>query len=94
MIGRAAEERVSLSKDRDKFAVLHSARRVWAVAAIHGEAAAWPGCRPPSSRAPGPGDRLVYLGNFLGGGPPIRETLDQLLDFRRRLLARPLQLRL
>jgi serine/threonine protein phosphatase 1 len=78
-----------VSKDRDKFAVLHAARRVWAVAAIHGEAGAL--ARLHTSLAPRlqPGDRLVYLGNFLGRGTQVRETLDELLAFRRWLLARP-----
>ena len=79
-----------MSKDRDKFAVLHSARRVWAVAAIHGEAARLARLQAALEQRFMPGDRLVYLGNFLGRGPQIRETLDLLLDFRRRLLARPL----
>lgn len=34
------------------------------------------------------GDRLVYLGNYLGYGGAIVATLDELLDFRRRMLAR------
>jgi serine/threonine protein phosphatase 1 len=79
-----------VSKDQDKFAVLHSARRVWAVAAIHGEAARLARLHAALERRFAPGDRLVYLGNFLGRGPQIRETLDLLLDFRRWLLARPL----
>ena len=36
-----------------------------------------------------PGDRLAYLGNYLGHGPAIRATLDELLRFRRATLARP-----
>jgi len=78
-----------VSKDRDKFAVLHAARRVWAVPAIHGEAAALARLHmnlAPRLRA---GDRLVYLGNFLGRGAHIRETLNEMLAFRRWLLARP-----
>ncbi len=35
------------------------------------------------------GDRLVYLGNYLGRGTAVRETIDELIDFRRRVLARP-----
>ena len=34
------------------------------------------------------GDRLVYLGNYLGRGAAVRETIDELIDFRRRVLAR------
>lgn len=70
-------------------AVLRCARRVWAVAAIHGErdrlaalhAALWDRFQP--------GDRLVYLGNYLGVGPDIPGTLDELLAFRTSILCRP-----
>jgi serine/threonine protein phosphatase 1 len=79
-----------VSKDRDKFAVLHAARRVWAVAAIHGDADRLVRLHDTLAGRLNPGDRLVYLGNFLGYGSQIRETVDELLDFRRRLLAQPL----
>jgi len=32
------------------------------------------------------GDRLVYLGNYIGYGNTVLETIDELLDFRRRVL--------
>ncbi len=79
-----------MHRDRDKFAVLRAASRVWAVAAIHGEAERLARLHAALERRFRPGDRLVYLGNILGRGPQVRETLDLLLDFRRRLLARPL----
>jgi serine/threonine protein phosphatase 1 len=78
-----------LSRDRDKFAVLHAAQRVWAVAAIHGDRAALSRLHTTLAPRLQPGDRLVYLGNFLGRGAHVRETLDELLAFRRWLLARP-----
>jgi serine/threonine protein phosphatase 1 len=78
-----------VSRDRDKFAVLRAARRVWAVAAIHGEAASLARLHVALAPRLRDGDRLVYLGNFLGRGPHVRETLDELLAFRRWLIARP-----
>jgi serine/threonine protein phosphatase 1 len=78
-----------VSRDRDKFAVLRAARRVWAVAAIHGEADRLDRLQIALARRLEPGDRLVYLGNFLGHGAEIRDSLDLMLDFRRWLLARP-----
>lgn len=74
--------------DRQKFAKLRATRRVWAVGAIHGEAerlenlhrALWPRLEA--------GDRVVYLGNMIGRGPAIRETIDGLLAFRRAMLSR------
>jgi len=34
------------------------------------------------------GDRIVYLGNYLGRGAAVAAAIDELLDFRCRLLAR------
>ena len=36
-----------------------------------------------------PGDRLVYTGNMIGRGSAVRETMDELLSFRRALIAMP-----
>jgi hypothetical protein len=75
--------------DDQIFATLRRAQRIWAIASIHGEAtrlAALHGLIEPRFTF---GDRLVYLGNMIGRGAKVRETLDALLDFRRRLLARP-----
>jgi serine/threonine protein phosphatase 1 len=74
---------------RNLFAVLRRSSRVWAVAAVHGEAgrlhdlhrALWPRFAV--------GDRLVYLGNLIGHGVAVHETIDHLLEFRRHLIARP-----
>ncbi|SMF38439.1 serine/threonine protein phosphatase 1 [Tistlia consotensis] len=73
--------------DRPIFATLPQARRVWAVASVHGEAERlrrlhdllWPRLQP--------GDRLVYLGNLLGHGAAVAETLDEVLLFRRAVMA-------
>ena len=75
--------------DRQKFAVLRAVRRVWAVGAIHGDAARlerlhaalWPRLELC--------DRIVYLGNMIGRGPASLEVLDALLRFRIHVLARP-----
>ena len=75
--------------DKSKFAILRAARRVWAVAAIHGEAKRLERIHAQVAERFEPGDRLVYLGNFLGRGGEIRATLDALLRFRRKLLAEP-----
>ncbi|HZD26161.1 MAG TPA: hypothetical protein VE631_07865 [Alphaproteobacteria bacterium] len=62
--------------------------RVWAVPAVFGEAgrlAALHRVLQPRLQA---GDRLVYLGNYMGRGPRVAETFDELLGFRRRLVER------
>lgn len=36
-----------------------------------------------------PGDRIAYLGNYTGFGPYARETIDEILTFRRMVLSIP-----
>lgn len=75
--------------DRDKFSVLRKCRRVWAVAAIHGEVERLDRLHATLAERFIFGDRLVYLGNYLGHGPAITATIDRLLSFRRALIAQP-----
>ena len=75
--------------EKSKFAALRAANRVWAVAAIHGEAGRLARIHEHIADRFEPGDRLVYLGNYLGYGGEIRVALDHLLSFRRALLAEP-----
>jgi hypothetical protein len=56
---------------------------------VHGEAARLAALHGELARRFRPSDRLVYLGNYLGHGPAVRETLDELLRFRRELIACP-----
>jgi len=63
-------------------------RKVWAVPAIHGEIDRLRHLHSIIGAEFLPGDRLIYLGNYLGGGQPC-ETINELLDFRRALLSMP-----
>ena len=72
-----------------KFARLGAARRIWAVAAIHGEAERLARLHDRIAARFAEGDRIVYLGNYIGLGSAVKATLDELLDFRLRVLARP-----
>ena len=73
-----------------KFARLRGARRVWAVAAIHGEVQRLVRLHDAISERFRDGDRVVYLGNYVGHGEEVVATVDELLDFRRRVLGRRL----
>ena len=75
--------------DDPKFAVLRPGGRSWAVAAIHGEAARLGALHGQLAERIRPGDNLIYLGNVLGRGEAVAETIDELLRFRRAFLARP-----
>jgi serine/threonine protein phosphatase 1 len=79
--------RTGASKAR--LAQLRGARRVWAVGSIHGEARRLARVHDLIGERFSNGDRLVYLGNYLGYGEDVGATLDELLDFRRRVLGRP-----
>src|SRR5580693_1172209 len=80
---------VKTAVSRDKFAQLRDARRVWVVGSIHGEARRLARVHDLIGERFYRGDRLVYLGNYLGLGDDVRSTIDELLDFRRRVLGRP-----
>jgi serine/threonine protein phosphatase 1 len=72
-----------------KFARLRAARRIWAIGAIHGEAERLSRLHDRIAERFGEGDLVVYLGNYLGHGSAVAATLDELLDFRCRVLAQP-----
>ncbi len=72
-----------------KFAVLKAAGRYWAVGAVHGEAGRLQNLHHKLAGKLRDGDKLVYLGNFIGRGEAVIETIDELLRFRRDFLARP-----
>jgi len=72
-----------------RFARLSAAGRIWAVAAINGEARRLARLHDAVSARFQKNDRVVYLGNYLGRSGAVVETIDELLDFRRRVLGRP-----
>ncbi len=75
--------------DSTVFATIRAADRVWAVGAIHGEVGRLIGLHDRLAARLAPGDRLVYLGNFLGRGPGIQDTITELLRFRCAFLSLP-----
>ncbi|MBV9825914.1 MAG: hypothetical protein JO001_09585 [Alphaproteobacteria bacterium] len=68
---------------------LRKAQRTWAMAAIHGEVDRLARLHDRIAERFRDGDRIIYLGNYLGRGEAINATVEELLDFRRRILARP-----
>lgn len=73
--------------DQTIFAAIAPGGRLWAVAAIHGEAERLAAVHDRLAPQMQPGDRLVYLGNYCGRGARVAETIDELLVFRRRVMA-------
>ena len=72
-----------------KFASLGAPRRTWAVAAIHAELQRLTALHDAIFERIRPGDRLVYLGNYAGYGHAAVETIDEILAFRRMVMALP-----
>ena len=75
--------------ERNIFASLRGGGRVWAVGAIHGEAGRLRTLHKALAPVFASGDQLVYLGNYFGRGALVREAIDEMLLFRRAVLARP-----
>jgi serine/threonine protein phosphatase 1 len=84
----ATERGVNRAGPDSKFARLPNARRVWAIAAINGAAGRLVRLHDAISERFQDGDRVVYLGNYVGQGDAVIATIDELLDFRRRVLGR------
>lgn len=75
--------------DSEPFGRLVRARRVWAVACVHGEAQRLAALHDALAARLESGDRVVYLGDYLGYGPDSAGALDAILAFRRAFLAQP-----
>ncbi len=84
----AFEREAKRLKPESKFAQFRGGLRVWGISAVHGAAARLARLHDAISQNFHEGDRLVYLGNYIGYGDTVLETVDELLDFRRRVLGR------
>ena len=73
----------------ERFVTIRSGGRIWAVGAIHGEAERLAALHAAIEERFEPGDRFVYLGNYLGHGTQVAATVDELVAFRGALLAVP-----
>lgn len=73
-----------------KFSNLGQPNKIWVLSAINGDIVRLVDMHRQLFEKVTPGDRLVYTGNYLCG-PAARtaETIDEILYFRRTLLARP-----
>jgi serine/threonine protein phosphatase 1 len=74
-------------RESNTIASIREVSRIWAIGAVHGDASRLQAIHNELHPQLRPDDALVYLGNYLGYGAQIVETVDELLDFRRRFLA-------
>ncbi len=75
--------------EEDVFTILPAGRLTWAVGSVHGEADRLQALHAALLDKVAAGDTIIYLGNLLGRGPNVFDTLQEILLFRRALLARP-----
>lgn len=71
------------------FATLGRPERVWTVPAIHGDLASLTSLHDNLLDRIKPGDRILYHGNYTGYGQHAVECVDEILMFRRMVLAMP-----
>lgn len=71
------------------FTSLGTPKRVWAISAIHCEVNKLIEVHDQLFEYISPGDRIIYLGNYIGRGDTTHETIEELLTFRRMVLAKP-----
>jgi serine/threonine protein phosphatase 1 len=73
----------------EKFGCLSYAKRVWAISCVHGEADKLRQLHEIMANRWQQGDRIVYLGNYLGRGDNIIGVLNEMLRFRIDRLCLP-----
>jgi serine/threonine protein phosphatase 1 len=74
----------------EKFAELGAPRRIWAIAAIHGDVDRLCTLHDHLASRFSVRDRIVYLGNYLGiESTTNRALFDEMLAFRAALLSKP-----
>ncbi len=79
-----------MGPDKDShLASLGSPKNIWAISAIHGETDKLIRLHDALFERIRPGDKIVYLGNYAGYGEHAAETIDEILTFRRLVLAQP-----
>jgi len=69
------------------FATLDSFSRIWAVGAVHAEADALKYLHQQIRKRFNPEDKIIYLGNIIGEGKKVIETIDELLAFRLEVIS-------
>lgn len=72
-----------------RFIDLGRPRRIWAIGAVHADPDRLDAIHHAVAERFRPGDRLVYLGNMIGRGEWVIETVDRLIAFRSAMLAMP-----
>ena len=89
MIDGKGELEKFIMDDQGRFVTLRKASRIWAIGAVHGNAGDLCALHDQIANKLCAGDKLVYLGNYIGYGQEILPTLQEILRFRRWFLSIP-----
>lgn len=84
----AGAPRAEMRRNDARWGATLRARRVWAVGAIHADAMQLAALHDALSDRIQPNDAIVYLGNYIGFGSAVPETIEELLRFRCAFLSR------
>jgi hypothetical protein len=74
--------------DNQRFARLGRPERIWAIPSIHAQVDQLKQLHHCLAGEFQPGDRIVYLGNLTGYGTDPLATIEELMRFRREIIAR------
>tara|TARA_B100001989_G_scaffold245688_1_gene215708 strand:- start:403 stop:1224 length:822 start_codon:yes stop_codon:yes gene_type:complete len=79
---------VTCHKPKDyRFLPIGAPNRIWCISAIHGDFEKLAFLHDQLFPHVENGDRILYHGNYIGFGPSSAETIDELLTFRRAVMA-------
>ncbi|MDG1707401.1 MAG: hypothetical protein P8H03_01495, partial [Emcibacteraceae bacterium] len=75
--------------DNNRYGILSNATRVWAVGSIHGELSQAKSVHKKLVSKFRRGDKLVYMGNYFGNSDQNKDTFDEILNTRRKIMSLP-----
>lgn len=75
--------------DNNRYGILSNAKRIWSVGAIHGDLRSLQTIHKILVSKFRRGDKIVYLGNYFGKSDQNKETLDEILLTRRKIMSLP-----
>lgn len=70
-----------------RFATMTPTGRIWCIPAVHGQLSDLIAQHDRIADEFKPGDRMLWLGNVIGHGGQSAQVIDEVLQFRRRLLS-------
>ncbi len=72
----------------EKFIKLKNCNRIWAIGSIHGNLIGIENIHKYISNEFKANDKIIYLGNVIGVGERSRETINEIIEFRSKLMAK------